>query len=193
MRTHAPPYCLNFCDVETAANRIRQREIPQAPSRSTVNRPETLLAVLAGRPHDIADGASLELALAQREFLARMRWDGLPRFLTRDAAGPVIETLSHWFCAVNGRAGSDFESRLAELERRSRFKERTRRFIAGTKSTRCDFTNLGGIDIELCNIAGYYPRFKLASSASDSVPPHIDGPRILMSLPLAFSTLHQRS
>lgn len=155
---------LGSIDVEEAADRIRRHEIPQAPPRPTINRPETLLSVLAGRAHDIADEVSRELPPAQLQFLRRLRWDGLPRFSGRHEAAAVIESLSRWFCALNGKAGSDFESRLQELERRSPFKERTRRFIAAARTTRCDFTNLGGIDIELCNIAGYHPRFKLTSS-----------------------------
>lgn len=163
---------LGSIDVEQAADRIRRREFPQTPPRPTINRPETLLSVLAGRAPDIAHEVSRELPPAQLQFLQRLRWDGLPRFSARREAAAVIESLSTWFCALNGRAGRDFESRLQELERRSRFKERTRRFIAVARTTRCDFTNLGGIDIELCNIAGYHPRFRLASSPEAQSAPN---------------------
>jgi hypothetical protein len=85
----------------------------------------------------------------------------LPRFQSRSEAATAIAELQNWLCALNGKASADFATRLHELERRSRFPERTRRFLGMIRSSRCDFTNLGGIDIELCNVIGFYPRFWL--------------------------------
>jgi hypothetical protein len=86
----------------------------------------------------------------------------LTRYSSRREAGSAIESMLDWFCALNGKSAHDFEFRLQELERRSRFQERTRRFMAAAARTRCDFTNLGGIDVELCNIVGYHPQFRLS-------------------------------
>ena len=164
---------LGSIDVAAAAEKICRRAIPHAPPRPTMNRPETLLSVLTARTPEWAAGTEPSLPPAQTRFLKQLRWGGLPRFSSRHQAAATIEPLADWFSALNTRAGGDFEWRLQELERRSRFKERTRRFIATSMTTRCDFTNLGGIDIELCNIAGYHPRFKLSAPSAEHTHPTV--------------------
>ena len=49
---------LGRIDVAKAADKIRRREIPQAPPRPAINRPETLLSVLSGRAPAVGDGIS---------------------------------------------------------------------------------------------------------------------------------------
>lgn len=156
---------LGAVDVHAAARKIRLREQLQAPPRAAINRPEVLMATLTGRPERL-DAPAPALAPAQARFVRQLRWEGLPRFGSQQAAGAVIETALDWFLALNGKAGADFDARLRELERRSRFPDRTHRFLAGCRTTRCDFTNLGGIDIELCNILGYHPTFALGGETA---------------------------
>lgn len=158
---------LGTVDTAAAADIIRRGAIPLPPPEAEVNHPETLMTALLGGEAAAHDGGPDSLGPAQRRVLDSLHWEGLPRYATRQEAQPVIELLLDWFRALNGKQGADFAARLAELEQRSPFKERTRRFIAGTARTRCDFTNLGGIDIELCNIAGYHPRFSLGPPAPD--------------------------
>jgi hypothetical protein len=33
--------------------------------------------------------------------------------------------------------------------------------VEKTRGTNADFTDVGGIDIELCHVAGFYPSFRL--------------------------------
>jgi glycosyltransferase involved in cell wall biosynthesis len=151
---------LGTVDILEAANIIRSGAFPAAPPEPVVNRPDTLLQVLRDAGAGTDDGSD-PLAPAQQRWVDELQWGGLPRWRRAVDAGETIEVLLDWFQALNGKHAPDFRARLAELERLSRFPERTRRFIAGTEATRCDFTNLGGIDIELCNIAGYFPSFSL--------------------------------
>ncbi|MGE0667279.1 MAG: hypothetical protein AB7O49_12040 [Sphingomonadales bacterium] len=148
-------------DLEMAAGKIRRREVPDPPPAPRVNHADEFIDILLGREPAAPCGGTAALHPAQQRFVARLRPEDLPRFASVAEAHPVIEEMLGWFRALNGKAAPDFSARLADLEARSRFPERTRRFIAQADRTRCDYTNLGGIDIELCNIAGYHPRFSL--------------------------------
>jgi glycosyltransferase involved in cell wall biosynthesis len=153
---------LGRIDIAMAASKIRRGEIPNAPPEPQINRRETLMDILVQGPGEGKEYGLNSLPQAQRRFLERLRWEGLTRYSSRREAGSAIESMLDWFCALNGKSAHDFEFRLQELERRSRFQERTRRFMAAAARTRCDFTNLGGIDVELCNIVGYHPQFRLS-------------------------------
>ncbi|AMO22153.1 hypothetical protein GCM10027034_24550 [Ramlibacter solisilvae] len=150
---------LGEVDIEAAAAVIREGRRPLALPAPAINRRASLFAAIAGEP-PVLPRRTLDSAPAA--FIERLRWEGLPRYATPAQATPVIAELQQWFNSLNAKAGPDFDSRLHELERISRFPERTQRFLASARRTRCDFTNLGGIDIELCNVAGYHPCFELA-------------------------------
>ena len=153
---------LGKVDTAAAVARIRSGFIPEAPPEPRMNRPGTLMAVLLDSGSAAIDDEPDALTPEEDRLIDRLHWENLPRFASLREVQPSMDILLDWFLALNGKRGADFEARLAELSRRSAFIERTRRFIATTATTRCDFTNLGGIDIELCNIAGYHPRFWLA-------------------------------
>ena len=153
---------LGSVDVEMAAALIRGGHRPATPPQPQVNKCESLLSALHNRmPPTDADAEYDKLTLAQQAFVDNLSWEALSCFQSEVQATAVIDELRDWFCALNGKCRVDFQARLAELEQRSRFKERTRRFMATLERTRGDFTNVGGIDIELCNIANYHPRFTL--------------------------------
>ncbi|MEN3976863.1 glycosyltransferase [Emcibacter sp. SYSU 3D8] len=153
---------MGHIDIGKAASRIRGREVPDAPPVPQVNRLDGFIDVLRNRREPESDLGLASLNPAQQQFVGRLRWEGLTRYGSTQDAGVVIEEMLEWFCALNGKGAADFHARLEQLEALSRFKERTRRFMAASSRTRCDFTNLGGIDIELCNVAGYHPRFRLS-------------------------------
>jgi hypothetical protein len=76
-----------------------------------------------------------------------------------------------WFLRLQAKNTAEWEQTLAELHTRSLHKDRTERFIQKARHSAADFTNVGGIDIELCHIASFYPSFQLdcgtASGAID--------------------------
>lgn len=76
-----------------------------------------------------------------------------------------IDALTHWFLVLQRRGSAARAQALADLQRLSAFPERTARFIARSAGTRCDFSNVGGIDVELCNVARFFPTFTLRRPA----------------------------
>lgn len=152
---------LGAVDIDAAAQRIIERTRPLPPPEPQVNRLECLTRILSGKVPEDAHGSPEELSPQTARFLSQLRWSGLPTYAQSIETDALIAKLQDWFCALNGKRSADFSDRLKTLEEISRFPERTRKFIQTTRSTRCDFTNLGGIDIELCNVACFHPRFWL--------------------------------
>ena len=74
-------------------------------------------------------------------------------------ADRLIETLTQWFLALQDKRATEYPQLLTELMDNSKHAERTQRFIDKCAVTNSDFTNVGGIDIELCHIADFYPEF----------------------------------
>lgn len=152
---------LGKVDVAMAARRIIERSLPAPPPEPQVNRLACLTRLLSGDA--LAESATTpeNLSHGPSRFLEQLRWSGLPEYSGYPATEARIAELQDWFCALNGKRAPDFTQRLEILEERSCFPERTRKFIRSASTTLCDFTNLGGIDIELCNIASFHPRFWL--------------------------------
>jgi glycosyltransferase involved in cell wall biosynthesis len=150
---------LGTVDIDTAARRIIERTRPLPPPEPQVNHLECLTRILSGCAPEDASGRPEELDPKPAHFLAQLRWSGLPEHSGSIETDALIAKLQDWFCALNGKRSADFAERLRTLEELSSFPERTRKFIQASHSTRCDFTNLGGIDIELCNVADFHPRF----------------------------------
>ncbi len=83
-------------------------------------------------------------------------------------AKALIGELAAWFLRLQDKGAGHWEETIRELLERSRFKERTQRFIRKARASSGDFTNVGGIDIEMCHIANFYPEFRLGCE----VPAH---------------------
>lgn len=98
---------------------------------------------------------------AQHHFLGALEVN-LPGELSRAEADELIARLIPWFVVLQAKGSPEREQHLARLLELSQHPERTQRFITRSATTLCDFTNVGGIDIELCHIAGFYPDFRLA-------------------------------
>ncbi|GIX32044.1 MAG: hypothetical protein KatS3mg124_2516 [Porticoccaceae bacterium] len=89
----------------------------------------------------------------------------LPPPLGREEALATIAALVPWFLDLQRRGSDAWRARRAELVRLSRAPQRTRRYLTKSTQTGCDFTDVGGIDIELCHVAGFDPRFRLRAEA----------------------------
>jgi hypothetical protein len=104
------------------------------------------------------------IAPSQRRFVEDLRID-LPEPLDRDAAAQLIDAMSEWFLRLSAKGSSDWPTANAELLAISAYPERTRAFIAKAQATSGDFTNIGGIDLEMCHVARFYPAFEIAAQA----------------------------
>src|SRR5690606_33144616 len=107
-------------------------------------------------------GENFSLHPAQRAFIDALE-ASLPPPLSTAEADELIANLIPWFIGVQNKEYPERPQLLSRLLALSRHPERTQRFIAKAEATRGDFTNVGGIDIELCHVAGFYPEFRLAS------------------------------
>lgn len=80
-----------------------------------------------------------------------------------------IGECASWFtalqCELMGKPGP----LSRDLLTLSRFPDRTQRYLDKSFNTAGDFTNIGGIDIELCHIMKFYPTFQIATGMRDAV------------------------
>lgn len=155
---------LGKVDLNAAIDILQRREIPGRPPVAQVNLPQSLFALLTGEDHGLLPDPPLHATPAQ--LIERLRIADLPCYSSRTEVDQIVAELRSWFCALNGHEQRDWQTDVQTLKQRSRFPARTARFIEASSRARCDFTNLGGLDMELCNIAGFYPRFWLAPSES---------------------------
>lgn len=158
---------LGAVDVDAAARMILEGRRPQPPGRPDVNRPDILLRLLHEGPQGACQTAAPPLHDGPAEMVRRLRWRDLTAARSRTQAGTELEELRDWFCALNGKKSPDFQLRLQRLRGMTLFPERTERFAQGATKTRGDFTNLGGMDMELCNVARFHPTFWLGTDLRD--------------------------
>jgi len=72
-----------------------------------------------------------------------------------------------WFCQLQDKNSEKYRSKLKELLAISKYPERTLRYIDKSLKSRGDFTNVGGVDFELCHIAAFYPNFELVDHRTE--------------------------
>jgi glycosyltransferase involved in cell wall biosynthesis len=104
--------------------------------------------------------AAPELQPSQAEFLAALDV-ALPPLPTRAEALEWLPEHAAWFLDLQRKNAPEYAEKMARLLELSRYPERTERKSATTGG---DFTNVGGIDIELCHLRGFYPEFSIRSS-----------------------------
>ena len=126
-----------------------------------------LRALTSTHPDMPAPATTQQPTASQQAFIDRLQIS-MPQALDRTQAVQLIEQLAPWFLGLQQQGGAERGRMLEQLLQLSALPERTQRFIARSESTRCDFTNVGGIDIELCHISGFSPRFQLCEQATES-------------------------
>ncbi|MES2497573.1 MAG: glycosyltransferase [Pseudomonadota bacterium] len=105
--------------------------------------------------------ATPRLEAVQRAFIDMLSVD-MPAPLDRKAADAELSNMVDWFIDLQKKGASVREERLVQLTALSRHPDRTARFVRKSETTSCDFTNVGGIDIELCHISQFYPEFRIS-------------------------------
>lgn len=119
--------------------------------------PRTFLAMVQQAP-PLADP---DLKPSQEAFLAALDVR-LPPLPTREEALAWLPEHAAWFLDLQRKGTPEYDAKMARLLELSNYPERTERFIGKSATTSGDFTNVGGIDIELCHLRGFYPEFSLA-------------------------------
>lgn len=112
-------------------------------------------------------GDELPLAASTQAFVDAVELH-LPTAWSRPQALQLLQRMATAFIELQARGRPERSARLDELRTLSTHPRRTERFIERAAGTACDFSNVGGIDIELCHLLRFYPRFRLREAAATS-------------------------
>jgi len=104
------------------------------------------------------ESESLALTNEQQHFIASLQVT-MPASTPKQQTIDTITMLAQWFIALQNIHHPHYQRSLETLLERSSHRDRTEQFIAKSQRTRGDFTNVGGIDIELCHLTNFYPSF----------------------------------
>ena len=162
-------HALGVVNIEDMAVRLLRDELVPARAHSVYpHDPGYFADVLLGRvtQRDVNE-ALPPLTTAQMRFLDLIELRGMADYPDKREADEVIGTLLDWFCVLQDKASPHYADRMRALLGLSRYKERTQRYMEKSRRTRGDFTNLGGVDIELCHLAQFWPEFALKPPAED--------------------------
>lgn len=83
----------------------------------------------------------------------------LPPVPTLAEAQEILPTLAEWFRDLQRKDTPEYAMKIEHLREITPYPERTERFVAKSAASAGDFTNVGGIDIELCHLQQFYPQF----------------------------------
>jgi glycosyltransferase involved in cell wall biosynthesis len=132
-------------------------------AKPNMNNFDSLIRIIHGEIESSPAKLKKSLNNDVEKFISSLRWNNLPTKLSAAKSYKTISDLQHWFCALNGKNSNEFSTRLNELQELSKFPNRTKKYLESTRTTRGDFTNLGGMDMELCNVANFHPYFWINS------------------------------
>jgi len=151
-------YCLGRVDIAEMQAAITSAAVQPSDCYTRYrNHPEQFLQALL---EPALAGGPPALSPVQRDFIDGLTV-ALPAPLTRSAAGKTIALLADWFVGLQRIDGRDWSERVRRLGALTKHPARTERFIARSEASKGDFTNVGGVDIELCHLIGFYPSFRL--------------------------------
>jgi glycosyltransferase involved in cell wall biosynthesis len=154
-------HALGSVDIVYAQELIQSQKKIVPPLKPTMNNFDSLIKVINNDLSYLSSQPNLILNNEIENFINRLEWDGLPRQLSKTESSDKVDCLIDWFCALNGKHSPEFNSRLIKLKELSKFPDRTNKYLASITTTQGDFTDLGGMDMELCNIAQFHPKFRL--------------------------------
>lgn len=128
-----------------------------------LDHPQKFIGALSLEATDISAMDPLVLKPAQKALVEAIEVE-LPPPLSADAARPLIETMTTWFLGLQNKDSPVYAELVSQLLERTIYPIRTQSYLTKSALTRGDFTNVGGIDTELCHIARFYPRFSMKKS-----------------------------
>lgn len=105
------------------------------------------------------------LTSVQQDFIDRLSID-MPPPIGREVADVQLAEMARWFIDLQRKGDPVREALLGRLIELSRHPHRTASFLSKSNATNGDFTNVGGIDIELCHVTRFYPSFRIERRAN---------------------------
>lgn len=100
------------------------------------------------------------LLRSQRDFIDSLEVT-MPPIQDLGQARQSLAELVEWFCDLQRKGTCEYAAKVSHLRDITPYPERTERFVAKSAATLGDFTNVGGIDIELCHLRQFYPKFRV--------------------------------
>lgn len=122
--------------------------------------PRKFIEALHLKAAEISAMDPLVLEPAQQALIKAIEVE-LPPPVSVDTVKPLIETMTAWFLGLQNKDSPEYPELASQLLERSTYPQRTQSYLTKSALTRADFTNVGGIDIELCHIARFYPHFSM--------------------------------
>lgn len=122
---------------------------------------EDFLQVIAGET--VAKGAAPCGGPTPSEvrFVNGVRLAQMPQSPTAAESLDVLGEMTSWFVDLHLGDQGIIRRRLAQLRGITGNPDRTARYVARIEAGQGDFTNVGGIDFEMCHVARFYPTFTL--------------------------------
>jgi len=157
-------HSLGSVDLEWMKRCLLERELkPTTCYESYLCHPDRLIDALSTTGSELRTLCEpLVLAESQHAFIRSIAIS-MPSFAHRPSESlGLIASLIPWFLGLQGLVPAvsrkNWIQRLVGL---TAHPVRTARFIERTRNTSQDFTDVGAIDIELCNVANFLPTFSL--------------------------------
>ena len=161
-------HCLGKVDIQQMALAITDGKLTRPRCHlDYLRHPALFLQTLAMDADQIKRQNELRLEPVQAAFIQSLEME-MPEALSLNEADATVSRLIPWFLTLQQQGSPERQALLCQLKDISTHRERTRRFIQKSVNSLSDFTNIGGIDIELCHLANFYPRFQLSPAAVSS-------------------------
>jgi hypothetical protein len=163
---------LGDVEVAHAADLLVAGTLPPAGQghRRYADHDSLLLALIRGEAGN-QSAADLEPTAVQRAFLARLRMRDLDVAPDRATADRMISRLRRSFTALHRSGSPRYLATLAELLARSGYRRKTAEFVRRSLFRGEDFSNIGGVDLQLSHLIGFEPRFTLAPAPTPTPTP----------------------
>ncbi|SHM91686.1 glycosyltransferase [Actinacidiphila paucisporea] len=160
---------LGDVDVAHAADLLVAGAIPPAGRGHThyAGHDRLLLDLIRG---DVSVAPSAPTAV-QQAFLDRIRMRGLDLPPDPTTADRMIGRLRHSFTALHRRGTPRHLATLAVLLARSGYRRKTASFARKSLFHGEDFTNIGGVDLQLSHLIGFEPRFTITPHRDEGGSP----------------------
>jgi glycosyltransferase involved in cell wall biosynthesis len=152
---------LGDVDITHAADLLIAGAVPPAGKghQYYADHDSLLLALIRGETEQAAD---LEPTAVQQAFLDRLRMRELDIPPDRATADRMISKLRRSFTALHRSGTPQYLTTLAMLLARSRYRSKTAAFIRKSLFHGEDFSNIGGVDLQLSHLIRFEPRFTFA-------------------------------
>lgn len=159
---------LGDIDIEDMLVRVESGELVQSEChRMYEDHPNLFIRLLTER-NTVSDLSDTVRRRSQREhknrFIKSVRLMDMPEPRDMHQTNTLMREMLTWFCQLQDKDSEIYQSKLNELLDISKYPERTLRYIDKSLKSRGDFTNVGGVDFELCHVASFYPNFELVDN-----------------------------